>query len=172
MKLAELRQIIKEELEEILGTEPANIPGAPEMARIASNFKLVDDWKEKIVSYGKMLDATKTNLIARIENAMKRKGEQGLDPTVLNRSDLYSKQEDTASFQLLTNPDKLGILKFYDKPAPKEKPVSSGIRGRIPVDVNIKLEIVMSALNKFKNGEELTDNEKKVVSRALNKTIQ
>jgi hypothetical protein len=45
MKLAELRQIIKEELEEIIGTEPTNISGVPEMARPAEGYKLTDNWE-------------------------------------------------------------------------------------------------------------------------------
>jgi hypothetical protein len=45
MKLSELRQIIKEELEGVLGTDPTEIPGALAMARPAEGYKLTDNWE-------------------------------------------------------------------------------------------------------------------------------
>lgn len=166
MKLTELRQIIKEELEEIIGTELVDVPGAPQMARIGANFKLVDDWKEKIAAIPNMLSTTKQNLINKIEAVIKSKQAEGAeDPTVMSRADYGNQQE----FQKLYS--QYGLLNFYSKPAPQAKPVSSGVRGRIPTDVNVKLDMVLGILNKFKAGETLTDAEKRVVSRALSKNI-
>jgi len=166
MKLSELRQIIKEELEEIIGTEPMDVSGVPQMARIGAYFKLVDDWKEKIAAIPNMLSGTKQNLINRIEAVMQKKQAEGADdPTVMSRADYGNQQE----FQKLYS--QYGLLNFYSKPAPQVKPVSSGVRGRIPTDVNVKLDMVLGILNKFKAGEDLTDAEKRVVSRALSKTI-
>lgn len=166
MKLTELRQIIKEELEEIIGTELMDVPGAPQMARIGAYFKLVDDWKEKIAAIPNMLNSTKQNLVNRIEAVIKNKQAEGAeDPTVMSRADYGNQQE----FQKLYS--QYGLLNFHSKPSPQAKPVSSGVRGRIPTDINVKLDIVLGILNKFKAGEALTDAEKRVVSRALSKNI-
>ena len=138
MKLTELRQIIKEELKEATMNE---------MARIGSYFKLVDDWKEKIAAIPNMLSTTKQNLIGRIENVMKNKQAQGAeDPTVMSRADYGNQQE----FQKLVT--QYGILNFYSKPAPKEKPVSSGIKGRPKVIDASKKMIGANIINKYSKG--------------------
>ena len=166
MKLSELRQIIKEELEGVLSTEPMSVSGVPQMARIGAYFKLVDDWKEKIATLPNMLSNTKQNLINRIEAVIKSKQAEGADdPTVMSRADYGNQQE----FQKLYS--QYGLLNFYSKPAPQAKPTSSGVRGRIPTDVNVKLDMVLGILNKFKTGGDLTDAEKRLVSRVLNKNI-
>jgi hypothetical protein len=113
-----------------------------------------------------MLSNTKQNLINRIEAVIKSKQAEGADdPTVMSRADYGNQQE----FQKLYS--QYGLLNFYSKPAPQAKPTSSGVRGRIPTDVNVKLDMVLGILNKFKTGGDLTDAEKRLVSRVLNKNI-
>jgi len=190
MKLSELRQIIKEELEAVRIKEGA-LPG---------KFKLISNWKEKIATTNQ-LSGTKQNLINKIEAIMQKKQAEGADdPTVITRREFGNEQEFqryttckkkpnptvSNSEPILEEEDKkryckteeeaknhpLAILYYFEKTASTREPrVSSGVRGRIPTDVNVKLDMVLGILNKFKAGEDLTDAEKRVVSRALSKTI-
>ena len=165
MKLFELRQIIKEELKGVLSTKPMSVS---EMGRIGGYYKLVDDWKEKIeaIPIPKMLSNTKQNLTNRIETIIKTQGETN---PVIDSNGYKTFGGTPQEFNKLIND--IGIFNFAYRPAPKEKPVSSGVRGRIPIDINVKLDMVLDILNKFKAGETLTDAEKRLVSRVLSKNI-
>jgi hypothetical protein len=166
MKLFELRQIIKEELEGVLSTEPMSVSGVPQMGRIGAYYELVDDWKEKILALPNKLSNTKQNIINRIETIIKTQGETN---PVIDSNGYRTFGGTPQEFNNLIND--IGIFNFAYRPAPKEKPVSSGVRGRIPIDVNVKLDMVLDILNKFKAGETLTDAEKRLVSRVLSKNI-
>lgn len=180
MKLSELRQIIKEELEEIIGTEPMDVPGAPQMARPAAGWKVTSNWEailnDKITKLkqakasGEKVDKSE---ITKYENVKDKLTSVASKPYFNFGAISYSQEP------LRSELEQMGVIEKADVKLTKqgepfsykEKPVSSGVRGRIPVDINVKLDVVLAALNKFKAGEDLTDNEKKIISRALNKNI-
>jgi hypothetical protein len=169
MKLSELRQIIKEELEGVLGTDPTEIPGALAMARPAEGYKLVDNWESILQAAAEAAKdkGTKDKYMRYLTKLQSVAEEPYFKfPTLFGGGYTPIKAELMSMGVVEPAGVRLGKSGLF---APAEKAASSGIKGRPKTIDDTKKMLGLGITMKYAKGSmDFTPEEKEFIEMLYN----